>query len=830
VRYPTLHLEALWTDLRYTVRTLARSPLFTATAVVTLAVGIGANAAIFSVVDALLLRSLPYPEPERLALVTTHYRSPAGEGERWAQDGRAWEAIRDHAELVDAAPFSNWVTGVNLFAGGEALHVDQQRVGAGFFRVLGVQPALGRGFLEAEDRPGGPDVVILSDGLWRRMFEGDLAILGRSILLRGEPHTVVGVMPAGFRGTEKADLWTPLRPSTSGEGAGTNYGIVARRGPGVSPEQADAEIAALGAALWEEQGNGGGEVEIRFALGSLQRGLAGGLQLPLFALWGAVGLVLVVVCANLASLMLARSSRRTREIAARMALGSGRGGVVRQILIESLVLASVGGAFGVLLGALGIDLVAGMAGDVLGVWQPVTLDARVMGVTALLALATSVAFGLAPALHASRLDLRAALVEGGSGGALSSRGGATRWPRRLLLVGEVAVGALLVIFAGLLARTFVNLSALDPGFEPEGVVSATLSLQDARYETRDEIERLFGESLEHIRRIPGVEAASVGLGLPFERPLNLGYRVIGGTGEETEVVAVSARYVTSGYFDTLRVPLLLGRPLGETDGPEAPPVAVVNRAFVERALEPAGLGGSPVGARVAIGGEELEIVGVVGSVLQSPRGLGGEAPLEGIPMVYLPAGQIDDEVFTLVHTWFQPSWVVRSALPEEATIAGIRSAMHDVDPRLPFAAFRSMAKVEADALGFQRVLMQMILTLAVIATLLTALGIYGLVANAVAERTRELGIRLALGATRDQVIRAVTLPGVGLAVVGAALGGGAALASARLLGHFLWGVSATDPWTLLGGAAALVVVAFGASLLPAMRVLDLDPARTLREE
>lgn len=829
MRASFLRFDPLWTDLRYTLRVLAKSPLFTATAVITLAVGIGANAAIFSVVDALLLRSLPYPEPERLALVSTLYRSPAGEQEQWAQTGRTWEAIRDHAELVDVAPFSNWVTGVNLFADGEALHVDQQRVGAGFFRVLGVQPALGRGFLDEEDRSGGADVVVLSDGLWRRLFEADPSILGRPILLRGEPHTVVGVMPAGFRSTERADLWTPLRLSTSGEGAGTNYGVVARRAPGVSAEQADSEIAAIGAVLWEEEGRGS-EVEARFFLGSLRRGLVEGLRWPLFTLWAIVGLVLLVVCANLASLMLARSSRRTREIAARLALGSGRVGVVRQILLESLVLALVGGALGVVLGALGIDLLAGLARDVLGIWQPVGLDARVIGATAVLALVASAAFGLAPALHASRLDLRAALVGGGSGGTLSGGAGAARWPRRLLVVGEVAVGALLVIFAVLLARTFVNLRALDPGFEPEGVVGATLSLQDARYETRDRIEHLFDRSLERIRRMPGVEAAGVGLGLPFERPLNLGYRVIGGRGGEAGAAAVSATYVTPGYLETLRVPLLRGRALGAADGPEAPAVAVVNRAFVEGALAAAGLGDDPLGARVAINGEERQIVGVVGNVLQNPQGLGGDAPLEGIPMVYLPAGQISEEIFTLVHTWFQPSWVVRSALPEEATVAGIRSAMREVDPRLPFAAFRSMVDVEAGALGLQRFLMAMVLTLAAIATLLTALGVYGLVANAVAERTRELGIRLALGATRDQALRAVTLPGVGLAVAGAALGTAAALASARVLGHFLWGVSATDPWTLLGGASALVVVAAGASLLPALRVLELDPARTLRED
>ena len=814
-------------ELRHTLRSLARAPLFTLVAVLTLAIGLGTNAAIFSVVDGLLLRALPYPEPQRLSVVSTHYRSAAGEDERWSQNGRTWELLRDHARSVDLAVFSQWPSGVNLSAGGEAAYVEQQRVGAGFFRVLGVEPARGRGFLGSEDVPGGPQVVVLSDALWRRSFAADPAILGRPILLKGEPYTVVGVMPPGFRSTAAADLWTPLRASTEGEGEGTNYGIVVRPRRGVSPAQAEAEIAALGERSLAEQGRSGDAATVTVGLRGLQDALVEGLDLPLLILWGVASLVLLVVCANLAALMLARGARRRRELAARVALGSGQGGVVRLVLTESLVLAVAGGGLGILLGRLGLDLLAALARDAVGLWQPVTLDLRVMAVSGVLALTAGVVFGLGPAIEASHTDLRRALASGGAGSLAAASGG---WPRRLLVVGEVAVGVLLVVFAGILVRSFVELRSLQPGFEPDGVVAGSLSLEDARYDTRSEIGHLFGDSLARLRATPGVEAAAVGLGLPFERPLNLGVRV---GGEENGASSVSTRYVTPGYTDTLRIPLLAGRRFGDADRAGAPRVAVVNRRFVERFLDggDGGDGGDdPVGRRIFIAGEERRVVGVVGDVLVNPRGLGGTAPLGRTPMVYLPVDQLDDDLLALVHTWFQPSWIVRSALPARSSFAAIRDAVHAVDPALPFAALRTLPEVERQALGFQRFLMTLAAGLAAVALLLAALGVYGLVANSVAARTRELGIRLALGATRRQALGAVALPGIALAASGAAGGVLLAVLSARLVRSLVVGISATDPAVLLAGALLVLAVATAASVLPGLRVLRLDPARTLREE
>ena len=835
-------LDALGRDLRYALRTLRKSPVFALTAVLTLAVGIGANAAIFSVVDALLLRALPYPDPDRLAIVSTVYRAEESEWESLAQTGATWEAVRGLAERsagIDAAVSSGWVTGVNLNADGpdldglgdfgRALHVDQQRVGAGFFRVLGVAPVLGRSFGDEEDVPNGPAVAVLSHGLWSRAFGADEGVLGRSILLKGEPHTVVGVMPEGFRSTAPADLWVPLRASTTGEGEGTNYAVTVRVGGDLAWERAEAEIASVAGGVWGESRRSEG-MSARFGLMPLRAGETQSQRGTLLVLWAAAGLLLLIVCANLASLMLARAGARTREIAARMALGGGRGALIRQVLVEGAVLAVAGGALGIAFGVLGLDVLAGLARDALGIWQPVALDARVVWLTMAVALATSVAFSLGPALHAARLDPRMAMAEGGARGAARGSAG---WSRRALVVSEVALGVLLVVFAGLLARTFFELRSLDDGFEPEGVVAGTLSLQDARYEDRAAIEGLIDGSLTRVRRMPGIEGAAVGLGLPYERLLNLGFQATRADGSQPEPTAVSVSYVSPGYFETLRVPVLRGRTLADGDGPDAAPVAVVNEAFVERFLRRAGDGpggGDPLAARVAIAGEERSIVGVVGSVLQSPAGMGSEDPLATVPVVYLASRQVSDETFNLVHTWFQPSWIVRSGLPFEQTTAALRQALHETDPRLPFARFRRLGDVESLALAYQRLLMTLVATMAAIAALLAALGIYGLIANAVVERTRELGIRLALGASRRQVLTAITAPGVTLAVAGAVVGTLLALASARVLEHFVWGVSASDPWVLAGAALAVVLVAGGASLAPGRRVLDLDPARTLREE
>jgi predicted permease len=815
-------LEALVRDLQHGVRMLRKTPGFTIVALVTLAVGIGVNTAVFSVVNALLLKPLPYPEPDRLATVISTARSPRGQNVDDSVDGRTFFAIHDNAKLIETAVMGGGFSGqgVNLFAGERAANVIQSRVSAGYFHVLGIEPFMGREFSPDEDRAGGQSVAIISHSLWTRVFGGDRDLIGRAIILRGEPYTVVGIMPAGLAGT-KADVWTPLRPSTSGEGGGTNYGMVARIKPRVTWSQADAEVAQLGSPAAKEQVSK--DATVVCSLLPLQQDETADIRQPLLMLWGAVGLVLLIACVNLAGLLLARSGMRTREIATRMALGSGRSAVIRQLLTESALLALFGGLLGIGVGWVVLDALKSLTADVFTVPYPVTLDGSVLLVTMVIALGTSLVFGLVPALHASRLDVHATLAESGT---RAVAGRSSRWARRLLVVGEVAMGVVLLVSAGLLVRSFLHLRGLSPGFDPSNVITATISLQDARYEDAAKVDRLFTDSLNRIRAIPGVQAAGVTLGLPYTRLLNLGFKPLDGGSPVTGTATTNLSYITPGYFQALRLPLREGRDFADADRAGTEGVAIVNEEFVNRFYK----GQTVLGRHIAASGTRT-IVGLVATARATSSGFAGyNGPLVSPPVIYVPASQVSGGFLKLVHTWFSPAWVVRASGAMPAVVDGIRRSVAAVDPMLPIAKMASMAEVQAASLAQQRFMMTLVLGLGAVALLLAAIGIHGLIASSVSERTRELGIRLALGATGSQVIRDVLVPGLTLAAAGVTLGGAAALAAVRLLRSFLWGVTPTDPLTFVGVIVTLLAVALLSSLIPALRVLRLDPALTLRAE
>jgi predicted permease len=504
-------LETVGREVRSAARTLLHSPVFTVTSLLILAICIGANTALFSVVDAVLLRPLPYPEPERLGEVIARYRTKGAVDDEDAQTGQTWFLLRDHARAFDTAVFSGISSGVNFAAAGRAEYVQQERVGAGFFRVLGVPPLLGREFSADEDRPGGAAVAVLSHPFWSRVFHSDPAALGRAVMLGGEPHVIVGVMPPGFTTPATGDLWTPLRPSTDGEGEGENYSVIARLRPGATWEQAASEVAVIGETALRERLSQG--VSARLLLLPLQRGLTASVRAPLLVLWAAAIVVLLIGCVNIAGLLLARAAARTRELATRLALGAARLAVLRQLLAESLLLSLGGGLGGLLLAFWALRELRWMAQDSLHLWQTMTLDGRVLGAALGVSILTSLAFGLLPAFRMSRIDLRAVLGEGGRG----ATDGGYRWARRLLVVAEVALGVVLLVSAGLLLRSFAAMRALQPGFEAAHVMTAQVSLQDARYATRRQVDHLFTASLERLRAVPGVEAAAVGLGLPYER-------------------------------------------------------------------------------------------------------------------------------------------------------------------------------------------------------------------------------------------------------------------------------------------------------------------------
>ena len=812
-------LESLVRDARYALRVLGKTPTFTIAAVLTLALAIGINTAVFSIVDAVLLRPLPYPSGDRLALVERIVRAEGVEGRNTSVDGRTWEAVRDRLEAAERAVFSTWVSGVNLVArsgsgAAQARHVRQQRVGAGFFRTLGVRPHLGRGFTADEDRAGGPAAAVLSAPLWRSVFNADPSVVGRSIMLRGTPHTVVGVMPDGFHTGSRADLWTPLRPSTSGEGGGENYHVLLRLPEGASWAALEAQLSRLPDSLRPADP----PAQVSFSFVGLQRGLSADLREPLLILWAAVGIVLLVACVNLAGLLLARGAQRSREIATRIALGSGRRAIVRQLFVESLVLALAGGTAGVAIGLIALDALTWLARDAYEIWQPVALDARSIGMAALLATGASVLLGLGPALQGARVNVSSSLSS-----ARSIAGGSSRWPRRALVVAQVAMGTVLLVSAALLLRSFSHLRGLDPGFDARDLVAASLSLEDERYRTGDRVAQMFEATLAHLRGTPGVEAAAVALEVPYKRLLNLGFRHLDGPEAADGGAITNATYISSDFFDAMRIPVRRGRPFEERDRRQSPPVAIVSAAFVRTYFK----GENPVGRRIAIAGAEREIVGEAGDVQVRP-GWGDHGPLSAMPLVYLPVHQVNDGMIRLVHGWFAPTIVVRSNAGVADTAAAIRRALDSVDPLLPLASVQPISALQDVSLAPNRLLMVLLVALSGAAVFLAGIGLHGLIAASVVERTREIGIRLALGASVAQTMRGSALPGIILALAGIAAGLVASAAAIGMLRSYIWGVSPSDPLTFAGVAAILSGVAAAASVLPTLRILRLDAAQALR--
>jgi predicted permease len=498
-----------------------------------------------------------------------------------------------------------------------------------------------------------------------------------------------------------------------------------------------------------------------------------------------------------------------------MAIGAGRAAIVRQLLTESLLLALAGGALGVLLGKLSLRGLAALGAQGFDMWHPVELNLRVLAATLALTLLTSLLFGLAPAITTARLDLRSVLVDGGRGLTVAKR----RWQRQALVAGEVALSVTLLVGAGLLLRTFAHLRGLNPGFDPHHVMTAQLSLQDARYRKSAQVNRLFDESLDRIRKLPGVESAAVCLSLPYQRPLNDGFRIPGGAEEASEFVSV-----TPGFFETLRIPLVEGESFHDS-GRAGAPVAIVNEAFRRRYLH----GRVAVGSDIFTGEERRRIVGVVGNVQQG-SGLGNYGPLATMPTIYILMSQTSDAFQQLVNTWFSPNWIVRANLAPEAIARAIQREMEAVDPQLPFNGFHAMEEVQSTSSKAQRYQAAIFSALGGMALILAALGLYGTIAHAVNERAREMGIRMALGATLGQIVLAAIRPGLQLTAIGLLAGMIAARFASTLLKSLLWGVQPTDPITFVAVSVTLLAIALVASLLPTLRLSKLDPAATLRAD
>jgi len=801
-------------NLRLALRQLARNPGFTATVVITLALSIGANTAIFSVVNALLLNSLPYPQPDRIGTLFQREQGPDPSDQlRWI-DGTQWERLRDNVPSLTSGVASALAAGANLEAAHHIDYVHDGRVSARYFDVLGIRPALGRTFTAEEDRPSGPKAAILSYNLWRNTFAADPGLIGQVIHLKGEPYTVIGVLPQGQITPLNADLYTALQPSPTGEGVGTNYQVIFRLKDGATWQQADAEINRAWAYRIAQIESRNPGTQIAYYTVPLQRGMTSVLRPRAIALMLSAAFILLIACANLAGLTLVRMSRRLPEIATRMALGASRWQIQKQLWLENLLLACLGGAAGI---GVGFAALRGLLSLLPEGFLPVVsvpLDAPVLAFTMAVSLLTSALFGMLPALATSRVDLRNSMSSRGASAAQSVH------LRQALIAGEVALTVLLLAGSGLLIRSLSHLETLPPGFNPQGVMTAKASLDDARYQDQAAFQRLMSSSVAAMNQIPGVQAAGVGLSLPFERALNGGVLLHDGPRTEKRIGS-DFLYATPGFFEALEMKLIAGRTFTPADGPEAPPVAIVNATFARKFYP----GLNPVGLTVDKG---RTIIGVVSDV-QLSSGLNPIAPLQSEETIYVPAAQAGASLLG-VHVWFQPSWVVRTAGPVEGLTEQMQKALAAVDPALPFSGFYRMSDLQATALSEQRIEVALLATMAGLALLLSAVGIFSLVASLVTQRTREIGIRIALGSTIRQAMTHVSSSGVGAAGSGLALGLVLCFLALRALRSVLYGVGVYDPPSLFAVIGALAAVALLAATIPALRIARIDPATTLREE
>jgi predicted permease len=797
-------------DLRYAFRLIRQNWAFSLTVIAILALCIGVNTAVLAVVNGAILRPLPYPEPQRLTQLVAIYHYEGLEGTMNSFRGVTWEAVRDHAPSLETVVHSAGTNGINIGVAGTGVYVHQQRVSAGFFRVLGVAPLVGREFSADEDRPGGAAVVVLSHALWKKYFHSDPKITGQRILLGGEPYTVTGIMPAGFQSGAKADIWTPIRPSPTGEGGGQNYHLLARLKPGATWQQTSAQLAVVTADL-KREGVYNKDADLRIDIIPLIEGQTSDLRKPLMLLWAAVAFVFVLGCVNIGGMLLARASGRVGEIATRLALGAPFSRIVRQLLIESTTLGLLGGLAGAVTGWGGLAALRDFGALTFPFLETVTLDWRVLAATLVLTLVAGIAFGLAPAWQATRVDLRSA--QSGSRGVA----GRKRFLSLGALVGgQVALTVPLLFGAGLFLHTFLHLWNLDPGFDPNHVLTAKFSLQDARYNTAAQMMRLYDKVLARLHEMPGIEAAAVAISLPYERAVNNNIAI---PGMERKALT-NVTYVTPEYFTAFRIPLLRGRAFTAADSIESAKVVIVNQTFVRRYFKNGDALGQPLMSGV--------IIGVVGDVLEARAGWGDSGPVAAVPEVYIPATQAAG--LTMWHTWFSPSWIVRSSLEGPQVARAIEDATRSADPMLPMAAFRSVRDLKTNALTFERFLAVLAGTIAGLAMVLSAMGIYGLISNLVTERTRELGIRMALGSGVGRAIQVALKPGLVWVFCGVALGATAALGFERYLKSFLWGVQPGDPMTLLGVGGGLLLATALASLIPASRIARLNPADTLRSE
>ena len=810
-------LDTFAQDFRYGARLLLKNPGFAVIAVLTVALGVGANAAIFSVVHAVLLKPLPYPESDRLVMVWERVSLPNYQNdENNPSPGNFSDWKSQNTVFENIGVYRN--RSFNLTGAGEPVRVEGEQVSAGLFSVLQTNAALGRVFTTEDDQPGGRHIIVLSDGLWKSRFGSNAQILGKTILLDGEGYSVVGVMPPDFHFPDPDDqLWVPiaLTPQDLANHGSHNLLVTARLKRNVTQPQAQEELNRIAQRLTELYPDTNTGVQVNVV--ALREEIAGPVRPVLVALFGAVGFVLLIVCANVASLLLGRASARHREIGIRVALGAGRTRILRQLLTESSLLALLGCAFGLLFARWGILALKLLSPPHIPRMDEIQINNPVLVFSVAISLLAAFIFGVLPALQVTRDDVNDSLNEG----ARESAGAARLSARNLLVILETALGVVVVIGAGLLLRSFLILERVPLGFQTQGVLTFRVIPRGERYSQLAKRTAFYQQAVERIEALPGVRSAAAVSFIPLTNVRgSKGFSIEGGVPPAAgEIPMAGYDAVTPGYFESLQIPLHSGRDFSWRDTPQAQRVVVINEAM-SRTYWP---GEDPLGKRIKLGAPDdplpwWTIAAVVGDirefdVLTAPR-----------PTLYLPVSQADDSNYVL------RDWVVRASGDPLTIASSIRAAMREVDPDLPVSRLRSLEQVRNISVAPQRFNLSLFGLFAALALVLAAVGIYGVMAYSVAQRTREIGIRMALGAQRRDVVKLVLGQGVRHVALGVFLGLAGAFALTRLMSSLLYGVRPTDPITFAGVTLILAGVALLACYLPARKAMRVDPMVALRYE
>jgi putative ABC transport system permease protein len=808
-------MQTFWQDLRYGARMLMKKPGFTIIAVLALALGIGANTAIFSVVNGVLLRPLPYADSSRLAVLWgTQPKLDLKVLPNSGPDFVDWKNQNTTFERLAAFEEASF----NLAGEGEAERVESAAVSADLFTLLGVQPQTGRSFNSDEEKSGHNKVAVLSYRLWQRRFGANPNLVGQPIALNGEGYTVVGVMPANFRfpeGNKTIDVWVPLVADTElmNQRGHRDLLVVGRLKQGVTLAQAQTEMSVIANRIAQQYP--GSNEDWGVSVVSLQKQVTAAIEPALLVLFVAVGCVLLIACANVANLSLARAATRQKEVAIRLALGASRGRLVRQFLTESMLLAVLGGALGLLLAFWGVDALVSLLPEDVPRVDMIGVDRYVLGFTLLVSLVTGVLLGLVPAQQATKPDLTEALKEGRKSlMAISPRNRV----RSLLVISEVALALVLLIGAGLMLKSFRQLQKVDPGFNPQNVLTMQIALPELKYEEEKQQAIFFHQLLERVESLPGVVSAGISTNLPFREDSQSDFNIEGRPEPETvrDALIASNGSVSPNYFRAFGIPVLKGRAFTEQDTADSMPVAVINETLARRYWP----NEDPLGKRLRLGAEEdgaplCTIVGIVGDVRHYDLDKQPNAEL------YFPYQQQPKPSMSLV---------VRTASDPLKIIAAVRNEVQAIDREQPVYNVVTMESRLTESIASRRLSVMLLGIFAVLALVLASVGIYGVVSYSVTQRTHEIGVRMALGAQARDVLRLVVGQGMLIALIGVAVGLTGAFALTRLMSSLLYGVSATDPLTFVVISLTLSLVALVACYLPARRAMKVDPMVALRYE